>query len=345
MLAYLLSLSPEVGRVREVVRKRLMDEPRRKAGDQALDRMLLLLHNAGFVELDPPPPKPTDEPAENTAPPPSPSPQAARQLFGVPTGSIQNVLPGKPAVKDAAPEPPRYAAVLARPTEKLPQLLAFRSINPLYGAFLLEHLGVADSLERVQALESVLGLPRPLLRYVRVPLDLPTGPLATTRLDSMLLVRGLIAAPPSADGDDEEGGPWEQEEFQRPPPLAEKLKLLFDATYPSITEVETQSVWSVGELLQFNGQFNSYIKAQDLTKQEGIIFRHFLRFILLCEEFSQVCPTGIEPAAWQAELRSMSDLVTASCRDVDPTSTDEVIQLAHAGDVVEGDAHAANSPA
>jgi len=40
-------------------------------------------------------------------------------------------------------------------------MLAFRSINPLYGAFLLEHLGVADSLERVQAMESVLGLPRP----------------------------------------------------------------------------------------------------------------------------------------------------------------------------------------
>jgi hypothetical protein len=234
--------------------------------------------------------------------------------------------------------------VMARPTDKLAQLLAFRSINPLYGAFLLEHLGIADSLERVQAMESVLGLPRPLLRYVRVPLDLPTGPLAMTRLDSMLLERGLIAAPRSAEGEDEEdGGAWEPEEFQRPPTLAEKLRLLFDATYPSITDVETQSVWSVGELLQFNGQFNSYIKAQDLTKQEGIIFRHFLRFILLCEEFSQVCPAGIEPAVWQAELRGMSDLVTASCRTVDPTSTDEVIQLAHAGDVVEGDSHAANA--
>ena len=40
LLAYLLSLSPEVGGVREVVRKRLMDEPRCKAGDGLLDRML-----------------------------------------------------------------------------------------------------------------------------------------------------------------------------------------------------------------------------------------------------------------------------------------------------------------
>jgi superfamily II DNA/RNA helicase len=342
LLAYLLSLSPEVGRVREVVRKRLMDEPRRKAGDRALDRMLLTLHNAGFVELDPPPPKPTDEPVDAPAAPKIPAPEASLQLFGNPTGPKGNSLPSKPTEKTPPPEPPRYAAVMARPTPKLAQLLAFRSINPLYGAFLLEHLGIADSLERVQAFESVLGLPRPLLRYVRVPLDLPAGPLATTQLDSMLLVRGLIAAPRSAEGaDDEEDGTWEPEEFQRPPTLAEKLRLLFDATYPGMDDVETQSVWSVGELLQFNGKFNSYIKAQDLTKQEGIIFRHFLRFILLCEEFSQVCPTGIEPAAWQAELRSMSDLVTASCREVDPTSTDEVIQLAHAGDVVEGDAHAA----
>ena len=87
------------------------------------------------------------------------------------------------------------------------------------------------------------------------------------------------------------------------------------------------------------------MQSRDLVKQEGIIFRHFLRFILLCEEFSQVCPAGIEPAVWQAELRSMSELVTASCRAVDPTSTDEVIQMAHAGDIVEGDSHAANSSA
>ncbi len=46
-------------------------------------------------------------------------------------------------------------------------------------AFLLEHLGIADRDERLQALESVLELPRPLLRFTRVPFpeDLPPGPL------------------------------------------------------------------------------------------------------------------------------------------------------------------------
>jgi hypothetical protein len=74
------------------------------------------------------------------------------------------------------------------------------------------------------------------------------------------------------------------------------------------------------------------------VKQEGIVFRHFLRLILLLEEFGQVCPADITPEAWQAEVRQLSDQLTASCREVDPTSTDEVIQLAHAADVVEGEA-------
>src|SRR6516162_4701086 len=56
LLAYLLKVSPEVGKVRTVVRKRLMDEGRVRAGEKALDHMLLTLHRAGFVVLDPLPP-------------------------------------------------------------------------------------------------------------------------------------------------------------------------------------------------------------------------------------------------------------------------------------------------
>src|SRR4051794_4322556 len=43
LLAYLLKLSPEVSKVRAVVRKRLMDLARIQAGEKALDRMLLTL--------------------------------------------------------------------------------------------------------------------------------------------------------------------------------------------------------------------------------------------------------------------------------------------------------------
>ena len=73
-------------------------------------------------------------------------------------------------------------------------------------------------------------------------------------------------------------------------------------------------------------------------KQEGIVFRHLLRLILLCGEFVQVTPPDATAADWQAELRDVADQLTASCRAVDPTSTDEIIEQAHAvADVVEGE--------
>src|SRR5437764_1086724 len=70
LLAYLLKLSPEVSRVRAVVRKRLMDAPRIKASETALDRMLLTLAENHFVTLDPPPPPPPAEDAPAATNPP-----------------------------------------------------------------------------------------------------------------------------------------------------------------------------------------------------------------------------------------------------------------------------------
>jgi hypothetical protein len=216
-------------------------------------------------------------------------------------------------------------------------LLVFRSVHPLYGAFLLEQLGIADRDERIQALESVLEMPRPVLRYVRVPRpdQLPPGPLAANRLDPELIRRGLILAPVPKSEDDKED---DEEEEERPPNLAEKLQLLFEATHPAVTDASTQAVWAAGELLRFNGNFNLYVQTRDLVKQEGIVFRHLLRLILLCGEFAQVCPPETTPAEWQADLRDLSERLTASCREVDPASTDEAIQFAHAADVVEGEA-------
>src|SRR5262249_27011321 len=153
------------------------------------------------------------------------------------------------------------------------------------------------------------------------------------RLDPELIQRGLIAAPlPEEEEEDEEDDWWEE----RPPTLAEKLRLFFDATYPDIPDVHTQSVWCAAELLRFAGNFNLYVKSRDLVKQEGIVFRHLLRLILMLGEFLQVTPAETTAEEWQADLRDVSERLTASCRAVDPTSTDEVIQLAHAADVVEG---------
>ena len=302
LLAYLLKISPEVARIRSVIRKRLMDEPRIAAADRALDQALVTLARVGFVTLQPAPPAPDQQPGSE-----------------------------------------RYFAELAHPTATLDYLLAFRSIHPLYGAYLLQHLGIADQSERLQAFESVLEMPRSVVRYVRVPRDdFPPGPLAMTRLDEELIHRGLmIARPEPQPGEDDDDDPrdrrmWDEPE-ERPPTLAEKLRLLFDAVYPEVTDVSTQAVWAAGELLHFGGNFNKFVQARDLVKQEGIVFRHILRLILLLGEFAQVTPADTTPEAWHSELREMADRLTESCRAVDPTSTDETIQLAHAADVVEGE--------
>lgn len=301
LLAYLLKLSPEVARVRAVLRKRLMDESRIKASEKALDHMLLTLAAGGFVTLDPAPPTP---PADGQA-----------------AGPVEE----KP-----------YAASLATPTPELDKLLVFRSVHPLYGAYLINQLGIADRTERLQAMESVLEVPRPLLKFLRVPLDLPPGPLATTRLDAELIRRGLMMAPVPKTGDDDEDA--DDEEYPRT--LSDKLRLLFDALYPDVDDVRTQSVWCAGELLRFGGNFNKFVQSRDLVKQEGIVFRHLLRLILLCGEFALVTPPDTNSAEWQADLRELSEQLTVSCRAVDPASTDEIIEQAHAADVVEGEADA-----
>jgi superfamily II DNA/RNA helicase len=310
LLAYLLSISPEVDRVRKVLAKRLMDEPRIKASERHLDHMLLTLAAGGYVTLEPAPPAPVSN------------------------------APGGPMPSSPQEQQP-YRPESAHPTTELANLLVFRSVHPLYGAFLVKLLGMASADERLQALESVLELPRPLLKYVRVPEDVVPGPLSTARLDPELIQRGLIAAPvaeDAAEDDEGEGGFWEEEK-QRPPTLADKLRLYFDALYAEVDGLHTQAVWCAAELLSLGGNFNKYVQSRDLVKQEGIVFRHLLRLILLCGEFAQLSPPDGTPAEWQQWLRDLAERLTNSCRDVDPSSTDELIEMAKsAADVVEGEA-------
>lgn len=237
---------------------------------------------------------------------------------------------------DAAEPPLKYEQ--AQPTDKLDTLFAFRSIQPLYGAYLLERLATAEPVERLQALESVLEVPKPLLKFMRVPLPeyLPPGPFETEALDPELLRRGLIAAPkpPPTEGEEEEADdtpPWE-----RPPTLAEKLFLFFEALYPEACDFTVQPVWCANELLQhYAGDFNLFVRNRDLVKQEGIVFRHLLRLVLLCGEFRRLDPPAGDADEWRGYLRATAERLTESCRQVDPQSTDEVIQLAEEGDVVE----------
>jgi superfamily II DNA/RNA helicase len=320
LLAYLLKVSPDVEKIRTVIRKRLLDGPRVEAGMKQLTRMLLTLHKGGYVILGPEPPSEQDRGARSED----------RENTGLKHDPRSSTLD------------PSYSPILATPTPALDQLLVFRAVHPLYGAFLVEKLGPASHEERIQAFESVLELPKPLLKFVRVPFELPPGPLQTTVLDPELVARGLIVEkPPKPEGEEEEEEefvPWDE----RPPVFAEKLRLLFEALHPDVTDLTIQAVWAAGEVLAFGGNFNAFVSSKDLAKQEGLIFRHLLRIILLTEEFAQLTPPGVETAAWQTELKDIADRLTETCRQVDPQSTDETIQKAHTrADVIEGEDHAA----
>ncbi|MGF1582391.1 MAG: DEAD/DEAH box helicase [Gemmataceae bacterium] len=484
LLAYLLKLSPEISRIRNVIRKRLMDHSRVAAGEKILHNMLLTLHRAGYVVLEPPPPGQTNATEEGSIAQPQQSEatepkdkttkddQAAKNqtaksseqkdavseggLFATlrqsdssgqsaneaVEGLFANLLPSdskkesetaneedsntpnlpdkppdqtddtgveglfaalqkgqssdqpddvfegglfaamrqndpqkgpKPKTKDspnAAKQPSKptarqensgnqpkqgkesssqveqdesasYRPEKAMPTDKMDILLAFRAIHPLYGAFLVEQLGDAEIEEKIQAFESVLEIAKTVIRFVRVPDDLPPGPL-TLRLDEELIRRGLILEKHMASyvpDEDEQDNRWSQdpdEEWVRPPKFADKLKILFEAENPDVHDVNVLAVWAAGELLEFGGDFNKLITSKNLAKQEGIIFRHLLRLVLLLGEFMEVTPPGVDPIEWRTELQEVADRLTASCREVDPQSTEETIEHAQKPDVVEG---------
>ncbi len=328
LLAYLLSVSPEVGRIQSVIHKRLMASGEIAKGEEALSQMLRTLAIGGYVTLTPEPPRPAEE-----QPPEAPPPPKAKNTLSLYFDNTPQARLEQEQAKAKAPAKQLYMPELATPTQRLQRLLVFKSVNPLYGDFLVNQLDIASEDERIQALESVMELPGSMLRKLRVPGpdELPPGPLETTRLNEILLRRGLIVAPAADEDQDDDGF---EDDRPRQPPLAEKLRLLFDSEFPRVEGIRTQSVWAAGELLRFGGDFNKYVTSHDLAKQEGIIFRHTLRLILLCGEFAKLAPAEGDAQQWQAFLRDLSERLTAICRQVDPESTDKMIEEFRAADII-----------
>lgn len=321
LLAHMLEASPEVDLLRKLVSHRLLDTGRLEAAQRDLEEMLLTLWRAGYVTLEPEPPK-QEDPSELAKPverPKEPKVIDLRIGFDQP----------KP---EPAPERPRYEPKLARPTENLSKLNLFRGVHPLYGVFLVNQLGAADRRERIQAMESVLELPRSIGHFVRVPKqrDMPPGPLATTRLDEQLLRLGLATEDElvemTADEEEERRRQMFPEERKWVLTLAEKLRRLFDYDFPNVRDLFIVPVWAAGEILEFGGDFNKYVTSKGLQKQEGIIFRHLLRMILLVAEFKQLCPPDTTEEEWHGELDDLVARFSDTCRQVDPTSTEKALE-------------------
>ena len=333
LLAYMLDASPDVKIIRQLVGKRLLAPKWLEVEQRELDRMLLTLWRAGYVTLEPEPPRDDEPPTAERQTDEQPAPQ--RAIGG---GAFGSLLPKPKAEQqrqqqESAGESQEYRPLLARPTPELKKLLMFRGVNPLYGVFLVNQLGIADRAERVQAIESVLELPRSVGRFVRVPRyeEMPPGPLAAGRLDEQLLRLGLATADQLAPGGGEEEddrSPMLPDERPWILTLADKLRLLFDFDFPGVHDLRTWPVWAAGEVLQFGGNFNKYVTSKGLQKQEGVVFRHLLRLILLVREFVELCPPETTEEEWRGDLEDLAQALTETCRGVDPNSTEKMLEQA-----------------
>ncbi|NOS99973.1 MAG: DEAD/DEAH box helicase [Phycisphaerales bacterium] len=205
--------------------------------------------------------------------------------------------------------------------ESVFKLLTFRSVDPLYGAFLAGQLVFSNFEEKLQVLESVLPMPPALERRVDLP-DIEPGPLQLNVLQPRLLQMGLLV-------NDEESGqlvaPEADHEVdhwaagpRRTLSLPEMLKALFDARLKSPEELLIRPKWIAGGVNDHDGDFYRYVTNRDLTKDEGLILRHLLRLTILCGEFATF--SGGDP-----DYRTIADRTTKVCTQVDPRYTDRFL--------------------
>lgn len=343
-LAYLLDANPAVEPIREVVRRRLMDQPTIGGELKRLTRMLVTLNHLGIVVLEPPPPPSWQQavaPKPPAAAPPATEDQATEESESEEPPSISDLMSRLKIGDqiDAAPVPagPRdtapavgpdqpYDPLTATPTPKLKQLMVFRAVHPLYGLFLMDYLARADDNELIQILESLLEIPGSVAKLMRVPWpdQLPPGPLALEVVDPAILTAGIATQEDLYPQADQSDLPPELRKY--PVPLAQKMRLLFENTVDHAGGLFVTPVWGVGDLLQHGADFDKFVRARDLLRQEGILFKHLMRMILLCEEFAQLTPANTTPDLWQPRLAAISTTLQQTCRAVDPQSTDQLLE-------------------
>ncbi len=355
LLVYMLNISDDVQKIRTLVSKRLLDARKKELAQKDLNRQLITLWRGGYVTLEPKPPASmlgSDQPDaddidsdDSTFDDQQPivdaeSEGAASLAMMLDLGQRKSDQPSPDAhapedahhqKKTAAAIPsdePDYRPDTATPTEKMQDLLLLRGVHPLYAVFLTKHLGIADRNERVMALESLLELSRSLGKAIRIPKpdELPPGPLATERLDPQLLKLGLATADEfgytDPDQDDEKQRGY-YDDYVPVLTLPHKLQRLFQYDFPAVQDLRITPVWVAGEVLQYGTDFNKYITSNKLQKQEGILFRHLLRLVLLLDEMVELCPPDVEYETWKADLNDIANQLEETCRAVEPEGTDQ----------------------
>ncbi|MAI70263.1 MAG: helicase [Rhodopirellula sp.] len=345
LLAYFFCKDPSVQPLRDMVGRRLLTPKGIEEAQRDLNRMLITLWSAGYVELDPKPIAAAPKTARKASQ--ADEPAKTEGLFGGLLDQMRtpDTEPQNPAEEDNQDpaliesrgyEVENYKPDTAKPTERLDRLVHLRSINPLFGVYLADQLAIADPQERIAALESVLEVPGTVARFTRMPSleEMPPGTLATSRLDPQLLQLGLATAEElGAKSEEEEeevvdrgfGRVMFQEPRVWPLTIGEKVLRMFRHEFPRVHNVNVRPVWIVGELMEFGGDFNKYVTSRKLQKEEGILFRHCLRMILLLDEMANIPPLETTVETWENPLDELADRLTETCRSIDPQSTDEIL--------------------
>jgi superfamily II DNA/RNA helicase len=201
--------------------------------------------------------------------------------------------------------------------ESIGRLLNFRSIDPLFGVFLVELLARASLEEKLIALDAVLQVPPAIERNVRLPFDRAPGPLETEVLAPLMVQIGAVIAQPNRPDEDPDDQWLDEEDESRPPSLPEMLKLAFEHRLANPEPVFIQPKWILGDVLRFDGEFYKFVRARDLVKQEGIILRHLLRLVILAGEFRALTE--------DPDYERVGELATRTCERVDRQYTEHFL--------------------
>ena len=274
LLVYMLDASPDVSQIRKLVAGRLLAPKEQISAQKRLNQQLVTLWRGGYLTLDPKPPlaeldegKSVEADATDETEAVVESASSMTLDLGQRRSTPEPELVEEPRkknreVSDADSDESNYQPDTATPTEKMADLLKLRGVHPLYALFLMNHLGIADTNERIMAFESILQLSRSLGRAIWIPRPdvLPPGPLATTRLDSQLLKLGLATAEELGgrekdEDEDKKRGWYDEDDYVPVLSLPHKLQRLFQHDFPGVHDVRITPVWVVGELLQYGNGF------------------------------------------------------------------------------------------
>lgn len=203
------------------------------------------------------------------------------------------------------------------------KLLTFRSVDPLFGEYLAKELTRSSFEEKILALEAVLQVPPTILRHVRIPDDIPKGPLQEHVLEPRMVQMGIVLAKQHSEEEEEPQkprwmrDPWEEDDEERPPTFPEMLKIAFEAELPAPEPVDVQPKWIAGGTMRFDGDFFKFVRNANLIKQEGLILRHLLRLVILASEFFVLTQ--------DPDYERLCEICTDCCQRVDKRYTEHFL--------------------